>query len=283
VGTSRSSEQLHGLVALLRPLNCAMAAAAVLLAGYIATEQNLLDYLKATEGWIAALIVLFVVAAGNALNDLYDIEVDRVAHPTRPLTSGVLRPATAQLVAGAGFGAGFLLSFLLNLPSILTVTAAVALLLGYERTFKRQGFSGNVAISGLTGALFIFGGVAVAGVERTWVLALLAGLSTLGREIVKDIEDLAGDRGRRATLPTKLGARGAGWVASTAFLLAVVLSPFPALLSELTWWLFLPAVALADGMFIYAAFAHFRSPTRGQWLAKVGMILALFAFLVGRI
>lgn len=283
VGAIGASEKLRGLVALIRPLNCAMAAVAVLLAGYIATAETLADYLSSLAGWAAAAVAVFVVAAGNALNDVYDIEVDRIAHPERPLPSGMLRPSAAYAVAGGGFGAAFLLSLSLNLPAVAIAAGGILLMLAYERSFKRQGFSGNLAISALTGALFLFGGVAVGAVERTLVLALLAALSTLGREIVKDIEDLAGDRGRRATLPARIGPAPAGWAASLAFLAAVLLSPLPVLFSDLTWWLFLPAVSLADGMFLYAALVHFRRPTQGQQSAKAGMIVALVAFLVGRI
>ena len=43
--------------------------------------------------WIAAFSAAAVTAGGNALNDLWDLEIDRVNHPDRPLPSAVFPPA----------------------------------------------------------------------------------------------------------------------------------------------------------------------------------------------
>ena len=49
----------------------------------------------------------------------------------------------------------------------------------------------------------------------------MAGLATLGREIVKDIEDVDADFDRN-TLPKRIGKRNAGLAGSIAFVAAVV-------------------------------------------------------------
>ena len=134
------------------------------------------------------------------------------------------------------------------------------------------------------GLLTLFAGLAVyAGrgdpLLRTAILAALAGLSTLGREVTKDIEDMAGDVDRR-TLPQQIGARRAGLVATSAFTAAVVLSVVPWSL-QILGFPYAALVVPADGMFIYAALYSAARPTASQRVAKYGMIVALVAFLAG--
>jgi geranylgeranylglycerol-phosphate geranylgeranyltransferase len=117
--------------------------------------------------------------------------------------------------------------------------------------------------------------------ERTYIIALLAFLAILGREIVKDIEDMEGDFDR-LTLPKRIGARNAGIAASASFLIAVALSPLPYIDGTFGIW-YLGGVLFADATFIYCAIVHFRNPTKGQKMAKYGMLLALMAFLIGGI
>jgi geranylgeranylglycerol-phosphate geranylgeranyltransferase len=109
----------------------------------------------------------------------------------------------------------------------------------------------------------------------------MAALATLGREIVKDIQDMEGDFDR-VTLPKRIGRRNAGLVGSAAFLAAVALS-FEPYLAGLFGLEYLAAVLLADAIFIYSSIVHFQNPKKGQTWAKYGMLVALIAFLIGGI
>ncbi|MBE0518796.1 MAG: prenyltransferase, partial [Thermoplasmata archaeon] len=104
----------------------------------------------------------------------------------------------------------------------------------------------------------------------------------LGREIVKDIQDVEGDKGIRLTLPMRIGTRNAGFVASLSFVGAVILSPVP-YMQELLSIYYVPIVLVSDAIFIYCAMIHFADPKRGQKVAKLAMLVALIAFLFGGI
>jgi 4-hydroxybenzoate polyprenyltransferase len=78
----------------------------------------------------------------------------------------------------------------------------------------------------------------------------------------------------------RIGTRRASLAASGAFLAAVVISPFPYALELLSLW-YVPVVAAADGIFIYCTWISFRNPEKGQRTAKLAMLVALIAFLVG--
>ena len=270
-----------GCVSMMRPGNCIMGAAGVLLAAIICLEQgDLLDY--ALELVLSVVVVVTFTGAGNSLNDYFDREIDRSAHPTRPIPRGLVSPSGAVATSAILFSVATGLGFIVGITSFLIVVASLAVMLAYEVFLKSEGLVGNLAISWLTGALFLFGGAAVGTLDLAWILALLAFLATLGREVAKDIQDVEGDRGSRMTLPMRVGARRAGVAASLSLVSAVALSPAPYLLSLLSVW-YLPVVAVADAIFIYSSLILFRNPERGQNMVKLAMLLALLAFLFGGI
>jgi len=268
-----------GVLGLFRLGNCAMGALGALLAAVVCVGVDGIEGYAVEVALSMAIVALFT-AAGNSMNDYFDRETDRTAHPQRPIPSGRVKPATALWASALLFGAAQVLSLLVNPWSAAIVAASIFVMVAYERLLKAEGLAGNLAISWLTGALFLFGGAAVERLELAWILAALAFLATLGREVVKDIQDIKGDMGARRTLPMRIGARGAGAVASAAFIAAVALSPAPYIL-ELLSWPYLPAVVAADGIFIYCALIHFGNPEKGQKVAKLAMFVALLAFLLG--
>lgn len=276
---SAPSGSLRGYLGLFRLGNCVMGAFGALLAAIVAGGTDGLEEYPVEILLSMGIVVLFT-GAGNSLNDYYDRDVDKVAHPDRPIPKGLVRPKDALALSVVMFAATVIMSVFVNLWSFSIVVTSIVIMVGYESLLKAEGLAGNLAISWLTGALFLFGGVAVDRMELAWILAALAFLATLGREIVKDIQDIEGDRGSRRTLPMRIGPRSSGAVASGAFIGAVVLSPVPYLLDLLSVW-YLAAVVVADGIFIYCALIHFRNPERGQKTAKLAMLAALAAFLLG--
>ena len=192
-----------------------------------------------------------------------------------------MRPETARNISIAAFVSGrSSCPYSWTGSSFLIVVSAIVVMLAYELRTKKLGLTGNLSIAWLTGALFLLGGAVVGKVEATVAIGMMAFLATLGREIVKDVQDMGSDFDRR-TLPQRIGARNAGIVASAAFLIAVV-----ALLRTVAdWaysaWQYLAAVLFADAIFIYCSIVHFRNPKQGQRWAKYGMLVALIAFLLG--
>jgi geranylgeranylglycerol-phosphate geranylgeranyltransferase len=274
---------MAGLLRLARPLNAGMSAVGVAVGGVVAVGP-------AAWGPFALPLVLACAAAaaftagGNALNDIYDRETDRVNHPDRPLASGQLTVETAWAFVAASFGGAAVLGALVNAFALGLVAVNALVMISYESGLKARGISGNVVIAFLVGSLFLFSGLAVyrgpaEPLVRSGVLASLAFLTTLGREVTKDIEDLAGDVDRR-TLPRRIGARAAGAVAAFALFASVGLGALPLLLQVLGWG-YAILVIPADGMFIYAALHSAANPSRSQRATKYGMIVALAAFLAG--
>jgi geranylgeranylglycerol-phosphate geranylgeranyltransferase len=221
-----------------------------------------------------------ITAGGNTINDCFDVEIDRVNHPQRPIPSGRVNKSAAWVLAVVELAAGIVLGGMVNTACGVMALVAVALLAAYEAAgLKNAGLPGNVIISLLTGLLFITGGAAAGDPYRPASLALLAFLASMGREIVKDIEDIAGDAPRR-TWPMRVGITRARRGAAAFFVAAVLLSPLP-------WWLgtlsvtYLSVMALADLMFVRAIFVLFEQARGAARAAKQAMFAVLAAFLVG--
>jgi geranylgeranylglycerol-phosphate geranylgeranyltransferase len=99
---------------------------------------------------------------------------------------------------------------------------SAALLWAYSAHLKRRPFVGNLAVALILGLALLYGGLAVGGAAGAAVGAAFAFLTTLAREIVKDVEDLDGDRlGGARTLATTLGPRPTAWIALVPIALAV--------------------------------------------------------------
>ena len=274
---------MAGLLRFSRPLNCVMSAVGVGVGGVVGVGSAAWGDLALPLVMAAAAAAAFT-AGGNALNDIFDRETDRINHPDRPLASGQLTLGTARAFAASAFVIAAVLAVFINPFALLIVGLNVTLMVSYENWLKARGAAGNVVIAYLVGSLFLFAGVSVfrsstGPLIRTGILAALAFLATLGREITKDIEDMRGDVDRR-TLPRQIGASRAGVVAGLALGLCVALSFLPLYFGVLGIG-YAVLVVPADGMFIYAALHSAANPARSQRVTKYAMIVALAAFLAG--
>ena len=274
---------MPGLVTLARPVNCVMSAVGVVVGGVVAVGSAAWGAYAVPLAY-AAVAAALSTAGGNALNDLFDRETDRVNHPDRPLVSGAVTEGAARSLVVGAFVVAAALGVLASPLCLVLVLVNAGLMYVYESGLKRRGVPGNLVIAYLVGSLFLFAGFAVFRSDprplvATGVLALLAFLTTAGREVTKDIEDMAGDVDRK-TLPQRIGAVPAGRVAAAALVAGVALSAVPRFGGVLSW-AYAVVVLLADGMFIYAALYSAANPTRSQHVTKYAMVVALLAFLAG--
>ncbi len=282
---------MNPYVELARPMNAAMASFSALLGMLVVLGSDLADPDLLIPVILGMLVPFFVTCGGNALNDYMDHHVDRKAHPGRPLPSGrltmeqVLWFAMDCFIVGITLSAAIITFSDIELLPVLITALAITLLIGYEVVFKYRGLVGNGTVAFLSALTFLFGASVVADPDHEgWVLVsilvALAFFASLGREITKDIEDVEADKGARRTLPMKVGVDSAGTAAILSILVAVLLSPWPYLTDDMGWH-YLAVVIAADVAFIYSLSFVRSSPHNAQRIHKVGMMLALLAFLVG--
>ena len=186
----------------------------------------------------ATTSVLFFMGAGNAMNDLRDIEIDRIAHPSRPLAREALSEVEARRITitlailSLGSLAACCLLMKDEIAYTLTIYGIVALLmLSYDSFFelKNKGLLGNVSISLLVGAVTLYGASSVGEISNSliWYVSGVVFFVNLAREIVKDCQDLDADSETRVTLPMKIGLENSRMVAYVLTLFGIVMLYIP--------------------------------------------------------
>ncbi len=274
---------MRGYLRLSRPGNATISAAGVAVAALVAAgPEGFLARIPAV-GFSALAAALFT-AGGNALNDYFDRETDRVNHPDRPIPRGEVSADQALRFASLMFALSLATAVVAGILAVGIVAVNFVVMVSYEKGLKARGASGNFLIAYLVGSLFAFGGAAVyagdsAVLQRAFLMGSLAALATAGREITKDIADFAGDVDR-ATLPRRIGVPRAGAVAAACFVAGAAFSVVPPILG-LFGLRYLGVVVVADAIFIYSGAVSAKNPARAQRAAKVGMVVALVAFLTG--
>jgi 4-hydroxybenzoate polyprenyltransferase len=194
---------------------------------------------------IGSLMAAMLNAGNNALNQIYDLEIDRVNKPTRPLPSGRLSIAEVWVFTVVTYVFALILAWLVapggRHECFWLVAIAVVCTYLYSvppfRT-KRLGIWANVTIAIPRGTLLKVAGWSSAktilGVEP-WYIGAIFGLFLLGATTTKDFADMEGDRrGGCRTLPIQYGVRRAAWMISPSFVVPFLMIPLGAWLQILT-------------------------------------------------
>ena len=216
-------------------------------------------------------------AASNALNQIYDLEIDRVNKPKRPLPSGRLSPRDAWIFTIAAYAVAIALAWFVapggRHECFWIVLAATAITVLYSvppfRT-KRLGIWANVTIAIPRGVLLKVAGWSsvktIVGVEP-WFIGAIFGLFLLGASTTKDFADMEGDaRGGCRTLPIVYGVRRAAWMISPSFIVPFLMISAGASAGILTGNFFL-LQALSLVMTCYGAYVCYLMLRRPEDLA----------------
>lgn len=276
------------MLELVRIYNCLLAGVAVLIGAIVTLGGCGLPSWIALPAFLAAM---FVAAGGNAINDYFDRKIDKVNRPQRPIPSGRIRERDALVAAQILFILGILLAVRINPYCVLLAALNSLVLAFYAWGIKRRGLAGNIAIGYLVGSTFLFGGLAIGDLslyklEIIGTLAAMAALSTVGRELIKDIEDMRGDRKPGfKTFPLCHGSRGAAALAVAFIAAAVLISPLPYMFLGFGR-VYLVIVMLSVAAFAAAAVIILRgqkvkAARRASFTCKIAMGLGLLAFLAG--
>lgn len=227
-------------------------------------------------------------ASALIINDYFDLAVDRINAPQRPLPAGLLtRPAVMVLGIGTAL-LGLTAAWALN-PVALALSLVVWLIgFAYNWKLKAAGLWGNLIVSTSVASTFLLGGIAVGQVwsGTLWTFALLAFVFDLAEEIAGDAMDAEGDRTRASTsIALVHGRQTALRISAGLFGLVVVLSVLPSIWGGLGLPYLLP-IALMDLLIIFFVrrLLGSQTPAEGRWAMRrlyLSASLGLLAFLIG--
>ncbi len=222
---------------------------------------------------LGALMAAVLNAASNGLNQIYDLEIDRVNKPKRPLPSGRLSLGQAWRFTLATFAIAWALAWLVapggRHQCFWLVIAATAITCLYSvppfRT-KRLGIWANLTVAIPRGALLKVAGWSsvktIFGLEP-WYIGTIFGLFLLGATTTKYFADMEGDaRGGCRTLPIQYGVKRAAWMISPSFVVPFLMIPVGAWAHVLTgnFWLLQLLGAVMTVYGIYVCYLMLRRP-----------------------
>jgi 4-hydroxybenzoate polyprenyltransferase len=204
--------------------------------------------------FLMVLSTLLIAAAGYIINDYFDLKTDMINHPDTVVVDRIIKRRWAIILHITLTALGIFIGVIVSLRTgymrlALFHIGAATLLWFYSTDFKKQLLTGNIVVAALTAAVtfmpFIFEIGIMQHIDPAFqeihfklilsclkisiVFALFAFLTTLAREIIKDMEDYEGDKATGGrTMPIVWGLQSARIFSSfvviiTAILLGVVI------------------------------------------------------------
>jgi len=235
-------------------------------------------------GFMAGFMLL---GAAMVLNDYFDREIDSINAPGRPIPSNLVEPSQAVSFAVILASIGFLCATVTGVLTSIVAIFSIVLTVAYNSRFKKMGLVGNSMVSANVAVPFVYGGFAVG--KASWpllIFSLLAFLSSLGREIVKGIVDVTGDKVKGVnSVAVVKGSSYAARQGATLFLIAVVLSVLPLVLHMVSFY-YVPLVMICDIGFMLTSYSIVTNPTpynakRSKKYVLIWMTFGLLAFVLG--
>lgn len=265
--------------------------------GLIAAFATAVGYAVGAGGWfsvekiplaVAAIVTIAVEVGLFVFNDVFNLEEDRVNAPERPLVKGEISVKEAVAVGAISLALGGVLAGTLGPLALAIVLLAISTGMAYNIRMKKSGLPGNVIVALDTALPFLLGAVVASGAKvpiLAYLFTLIAFLAALGREILKGIVDLDGDRkvGIRTIAATK-GEAFAARLSSSILLAAITLSIIAlAFVKESALLAYTALVSATDVLFAYATASLFINSDkitaeRGRRITLVAMFAGTLAF-----
>ncbi|MCC6012760.1 MAG: UbiA family prenyltransferase [Candidatus Verstraetearchaeota archaeon] len=268
---------------IIRPLNSIMMGLAVIIG-----EITMLNNIPKLEDIIFGFLIgFFLTAFSMVLNDIMDIEIDRINEPNRPLPSGRISINNAKIYSIILAIIGISLTFYFSIYAIIIAFSSLIVSILYNTKAKKTGLLGNIMVAYCVAIPFLFGAIITSNSINMKILTffMLAFLSTIGREIIKGIADIKGDKIKNIrTLALVYGVKKAAIIASLFYLSAIILSLLPIILKEVgLFYLFI--IVFVDLGLIFCSIKILRNQDRIIAIdvknkSLIFMLLALLAFLI---
>jgi geranylgeranylglycerol-phosphate geranylgeranyltransferase len=279
-------KKIRAFIRLFRP-ELPFAAGICILLGEVIALGKLPPGRETVLGFLCGFLIS---GAAIVANDYFDLEVDRVNTPERPIPAGEVSPTEAILLAAGASVLGLAASAGLGLTAFIFCLVLCLVSLLYNWKFKEAGLAGNLMVSFCVAFTFLLGGTAVGqtGNRVVWLFALMAFFVDLGEEIAGDAMDMDGDKKRNSqSIALRHGKKFALTISCICFGMVVLLGFVPRLMG----WLgtgYLVVILLTDALITAFAVGLVRSrtPEAGRQCMRgiyLGALLGVMAFIAGMV
>lgn len=278
--------KVKGIIQLFRP-ELSFAAGICVIVGEVIALGSFPSIHNLFYGFVCGF---FISSSALVLNDYFDIEVDRVNTPNRPLPAGIVSPpeviALTIIVTFLGLTASAIINIYALIISIILWIIGVL----YNWKLKETGLLGNLMVSSSVATTYILGGIAVGDALNKIVLtfSIMTFFVDLGEEIASDAMDIDGDKKRNSkSIAIRLGRKAALNISSILFFLVILISFIPIYFG----WLgisYLFMILISDIVIFLSVLKLLRSQTieEGRFYTKQiyrGSMLGLIAFVISQL
>jgi geranylgeranylglycerol-phosphate geranylgeranyltransferase len=261
---------LKEVINIIRLPNCILSGFGVIIGAVLENYYNLQVL------FLGFLVGFFIPSYSMIINDYYDIEIDRINAPHRPLVSGKINIKTALALAVVLLISGLTISALLNALSFAIAALFAVISYLYSWKFKRSGLIGNFLVASSMAIPFVYGSIISMNFGPIpFILAGVAFFAGTSREIIKGISDVEGDmkKGVR-TLTITQGAKKASIYAFIFMIVAVILSFFPLIYFRF-WYVYLTLILIIDVYMIKYTYGLVKNPDGNKAIYVKNRILLL--------
>jgi len=182
---------------------------------------------------LGSIVTILVEMSVFIFNDIFNLSEDIINDPDKPLVKKEISLNEAKIYGVLTLFSSIILSIFISFESFILILLAIITGMAYNITLKKTGFLGNLIVAFNTALPFYYGAllVYVFYEKKIVIFYTIAFLTALGREIIKGIRDIVGDKkaGIR-TLPVILGLKKSGYIATFLIITAIILSILPLML-----------------------------------------------------
>ncbi|MGQ9781765.1 MAG: UbiA family prenyltransferase [Nitrososphaeria archaeon] len=288
---------LRAYCSIIRPVNSVMVGIAVIIGIILTAPQAVLSW-KAAFGFLTGF---FISSFSMIVNDIYDVEVDRINQLKRPLVTGSLNISQAWIYSMVMLALGIAFSLLTSFSGFVIAALFGFISWLYNYNLKRYGIIGNLTVAFSTSIPYVYGNIVTSAVAPNVQTGILQGTSTLvlwftivsflavtGREVIKTMLDTEGDRIRGINSVSRvLGDQKTAMIGAAFFISAVACTFIPYILRQ-TGNVYLVMILIPDILFFYLSYSILedysnKNILRAKRLALVGMLLGFMAFVTEKV
>jgi geranylgeranylglycerol-phosphate geranylgeranyltransferase len=193
---------------ILRPINCFFGSLTVFIGIINAYNSDISSFFLNPEYILlltGGFLIFFLIAgASNTINDFFDLEIDRINRPHRPIPRGEIKKSQALryyiilviLALSLSIPTGLISVNLILIPFLTGFFAFIGFFYAWKG--KALGLPGNMIV-GISYSFGIpFGSLLITQIQFTpvkiWFFFFTSMFLLISREIIKGMEDIEGDR-----------------------------------------------------------------------------------------
>lgn len=274
---------ISAIIKISRPINFVLTFLSIVVAGFIASKKFDLSFVL----FSAALAGAFSSAAGNIINDYYDVEIDKINRPDRIIPSNLMSKESVLKLYFVFLAISLLPAIYLPLQASVILICSAYIIFMYSFRLKKIPFYGNVVVAFMTGFAFIFGAASAGNMKAGIIPGVFAFLINLMREIVKDMEDVEGDhKSLIKTYPQIYGFKEAKALINQIGILLFVCTLVPFIFEIYTIEFFVAVMIVVNPFLIFTLKKLYFSTTKENFhtvsnYLKLNMLFGLIAIILG--